>query len=283
MKGTPVTTNQLTTVTPPAAIANVASNKQYLDTTKYNPVFYTNAVMDRLPAGVEMHPYTLEIPARDLWTKDKAGFLKQGQAMLSANAVGRIAQAAGVTLKRVTDEVIKTDNGQVLRIEYEAKMILPDGTILSEVAGKEETYTPGKDHSREKTDTKARRNALRRLLGLSVTMDEADFKKPMVIWKTVFKRGGEMDHIVDAQEASSRNAVKQLYGGTDIIEGDFVTVEPHDVVAELRDMIHTAQTPEELLSAGKAVKDAVISGHDREELANEYKARTEMLAAQPAK
>lgn len=271
-----MSSNQLAT-TVPAAIANVPENKQYLDTTKYNPVFYSQAVMDYLPKGVEMVPYKLELPDRDIWTKAKAGFLKQGEVMLSANAISRVAQAAGVTLKRVTDEVVTIKNATVLRIEYEAKMLLPDGTVLTEVGGKEEPYTPGVGHAREKTDTKARRNALRRLLVLPLTMDEHDVKKPMIVWKTIFKRGGEMDHIINAQEAAKTNAIKQLYGGTDVEVIDVPSEPVADVMDDLRDIIHTAQSPEELQAAGVAISEARLTSAESAQLREEYKTRQTQL------
>lgn len=202
----------------------LAQYSEYLDYNRYNPICYTQAVFESLPAGVRMVPQVLQIPPRDLWTKDKASFLKAGDVMLSAVAINRIAKAFGVTLDRVTDEVIEVGGKAVLRIEYKATMLMPDGNVQTDIGGKEEPYTPGQQHSREKTDTKARRNALRRLLDIPVTMAEEDMKKPMVVWKAVYELGGDVDHIVHAIEAKKVAAIKMLYGSVDTQTGEIVDI-----------------------------------------------------------
>lgn len=240
--------------------SNIAeSNKVYLDYNKYNPIFFTQVVLDYLPKGVEMVPHLLEIPERDIWTKAKAGFLKTGDVMLSAAAITRIAQAAGVTLKRVTDEVVTMNGVTILRLEYEATMMMPDGSIIQEIGGKEEPYTPGQGHSREKTDTKARRNALRRLLGIPVTMSEADIKKPMVIWKAVFRKGGDIDHIVDAIETGKRKAIATLYGSTvdDVIDvpSEVLNKDGELTIDGIKTRIDSAQSILELNEIKKALSE----------------------------
>lgn len=211
--------------------------------------------------------------------------------MLSANAISRIAQAAGIKLERVTDDVIsasKTDekgnvyNYNVLRIEYKASMMLPDGTVIEEVGGKEEIYTPGHGHGREKIDTKARRNALKRLMNLPTTMDRDEVKKPMVVFKTLFQRGGQVDHVVDAMEASQGKAVAALYGTTAVQDPAIIDVEPNnphgvetvgDDISSYVDAMARATTIEELKAVGEdiAATDVTQEAHDK--LVEAYKAR----------
>lgn len=237
-------------------------NVPYMDKNKYNPIFYTETVFQNLPAGVSMAASVVNIPDRDLWDSDKAGFLKGDNVMLSANGYSKLAQAAGIKLERVTNEVTETKSGPVLLIEYKASMIQQDGTVISDIGGKEEAYTPGKNHSREKIDTKARRNALRRLMSIPLTMPKAEFSKPMVIFKPVFSRGGDVDHVVDSIEAKKDESLKALYGGTEP-----PAAPTPNGFEDLKNRVEQAQTVADLDEITKVIQtEAKITPEERGEL-----------------
>ncbi|MGB1270597.1 MAG: hypothetical protein ACPG5T_00850 [Endozoicomonas sp.] len=206
----------------PAASNDLASIRDHFDPTKYNPIQHTQAVMDCLPSGCNLVPYVVSIPTHEKWDKSKASFLKTGEAMVAATAIKRIGRAAGIHLKRTIDEVVEVNGNSYLRIEYEATMMLPDGEVITETGGKEEAYSGA--HAREKIDTKAKRNAIRQLLNIPITLPTDQLEKPFVIFKPVYQRGVDQrsDKILDAIEAKKDRGLRQLYGGT---EEDVVDVQ----------------------------------------------------------
>ncbi len=276
-----MTSNELTTTQATALVE--LTPEDYKDENKCNPIFYTQSLLQQLPAGVEPVPYVVQLPARDIWTSQTAGgVLKGKQAMLSAQALSRIAQAAGIKLRRVTEEFIDmpmmNNQGQhymakLLRIEYEASMMLPDGTVITEIGGKEEKYSIG-DSARERIDTKARRNALKRLMNLPTSMDVDQLKKPMVIWKFKYHKGGDVDHVVDSLQGAKTDAIKQLYGGTvDVTtRGNMLGYD------ELLTQLNAATTPDELRAVGELIEDVPLSKSDRKDLVLEWQARRDELA-----
>lgn len=190
--------------------------KEKFDPDKYNMIFHTSTVMDMLPAGVVMVPTVITIPQNELWDKamdSKLSFLKDGMVELSAPAIKRIGMVAGVKLDKVDEEVKQVNGVSFLLIEYRASMLLPDGSVHSEVSGKEEAYQG--QHAREKIDTKAKRNAIKALLNIPLSIPKANIDKPFIVLKPVFHRGysPETDAIMDRIEGAKTYAMDMLYPG----------------------------------------------------------------------
>ena len=266
----------------------------YLDTKQYTPIQYSEPLMAALPAGVELKAYKLNIGNADYWSadKDKANFLNKNEIMPSAHLLKRIGQASGVTLRKVTDRVDEfedfNERGQVIKtrtllIEYEATMMLADGTVVSDTGGKEEKYTPGVGHSREKIDTKARRNALATLMAVPKKMTIDDLKKPLIVFKPVFNRGGEVDHIVEAIEGKQNRAIASLYGDTttesEIIDAVMTeTEQPAEVeTPDFKLAIEGCQTVADLEAIGEMIKGFELSDDQRAELIGAYKSKAAEL------
>lgn len=260
----------------------IAAIKEKFDPTKFNMIMFTQAVMDILPPGVQLVPFVVQIPPNEIWDKetDKAlSFLKDGKVMLAHTAFKKIGMAAGVKLERVTEQVKQVKNDTYLLIEYRASMLLPDGTVHEEVSGKEEVYAGA--HAREKIDTKAKRNAIRALLNIPLTMPKGNVDKPFVILKPVFHRGHspETDAIIDRIEGAKRDAVAALYPSRQpqTIEAKFEAPRQPVNIAELSNAIEAANTPEELQAAADKVAKATVSGEERRVLVDAYKARKALL------
>ncbi len=216
---------------------NLETIKEKLDPKKYNPIMHSQAVIESLPNGVTLIPYVVSIPPHERYTKDvkdgnkTAGFLDGDDAMLAHTAIKRIGRSAGIQLKRTIDEFIQVPdkNGVVqtfLRLEYEASMMLPDGEMITETGGKEELY--GGAHCREKIDSKAKRNAIRALLNIPITIPKKDMEKPFVIFKATYdpSAGGIALKMYEAIQAKKEASIAQLYGSTVEPEAIDVQAEP---------------------------------------------------------
>lgn len=237
--------------------------KEKFDPTKYNQIFHTSTVVDMLPAGVELIPSVVNIPQHELWDKatdSKLSFLKDGMVELSAPAIKRIGMVAGVKLEKVTELVKEVNKVQYLLIEYRASMQLPDGSVHWDIAGKEEPYAG--QHAREKIDTKAKRNAIKALLNIPLTLPREHVNKPFVVFKPVFRRGysPETDAILDRIEGAKANAMDMLYGSSkpELKALPSTNQDSGEVgLAELTEMMRTAPDLaqlETLVQAGMTIK-----------------------------
>jgi hypothetical protein len=279
--------------------------KQKFDPTKFNAIFYTSTVMDMLPAGVVMVPTVIHIPQHELWDKaadKKLSFLPDGMVELSAPAIKRIGMVSGVKLEKHDERVHtimlpakpqKTGyNGNIipaepareatmLLIEYRASMMLPDGTVHSEVSGKEEEYIG--QHAREKIDTKAKRNAIKALLNIPLTLPRANVDKPFIVFKPIFHRGHstETDAILDRIEGAKTYAMDMLYPGSaspapwpmQAIPVQSSASDGEISLAEITDMIRTAPDIDQLDSLVSNSADIPKTEAQRKAIVEAYSQR----------
>jgi hypothetical protein len=98
----------------------------------------------------------------------------------------------------------------------------------------------------------------------------------MVVWKAVYERGGEMDHVLDALEARKVSAIKMLYPGA----GQTVDVQAEavDTADSLRAAIDSAASHEDLEAVGNRIANTRITQAERVELQALYKARKVALS-----
>ncbi len=260
--------------------------KEKFDPEKYNAIFYTSTVMDMLPPGVVMVPTVIAIPQHEIWDKandSKLTFLKDNMVELSAPAIKRIGMVAGVKLDKVNEEVKQVNGISFLLIEYRASMILPDGSVHSEVAGKEEAYQG--QHAREKIDTKAKRNAIKALLNIPLTIPRANVAKPFIVLKPVFHRGHspETDAILDRIEGAKNYAMDMLYPGQSsqpkaLPGGSF----PEAGEQNVNDIIAMIQTAPDLAGLDMLVKESADipkTEAQRKALIQAYTERNQALQA----
>lgn len=244
------------------------------------PLWETN-LLTQFPEGTNLLPMPIMPTALDAWRGEDARKmkLKEGQVEPSADFVIKIGNLLGIRLTKIFEGVTEDTGTKMYSCRYNAALTLPNGAVLTvEEEGKDQelfTASGKQAHIIESTRKKAKRNAIKALLGIPTSMPEALFDRPWVLLRPVFHAGisTETDRIIAQQQEQTEQNQKLLYAQKpiDIQAEEVVSVE------ELTAAIETANTKAELDVVGKRIRTARLTGDERTQLSGKYKARNTLL------
>jgi len=153
-----------------------------------------------------------------------------------------------------------------IKAAFEASILLPDGTRITREGSKVEPFTGA--HAEEKVARKAKRNAVKAILGIKTQYDKEVIDKPIVMMKAIHSADSPQMKLIEnkAQEAAST-----LYDVTPKPE------EPNaaDVIAKL----DACETLEELEKVSQGLANPPLPVAIRDEVISFYKAKRNELEA----
>lgn len=251
------------------------------------PMWSTN-LLTQFPAGTTLLPLPLIPQRRDAWrdADARAMKLKDGHVEPSADFIIQLGNLAGVRLDKVFEGPIELDNIKMYSVRYIASLRLPSGEILTTPGeeGKDQALYTGQGtmqaHIAESTRKKAKRNAIKCLLGIPTTLLAEEFDRPWIILRPVFRAGvsAEADAIIAEQKALNAVTTQRLYGE---LPASAQTVDVsasamRDGELDANGMIialqGAASLPDLDALAGQ-IEDMRLTGGERKALAAAYKRR----------
>ena len=245
------------------------------------PLWESN-LLTQCPIGTTLVPLPIFPKKQDAWRGEDARKmkLKDGYVEPSADFLLRIAAMLDIKLVKVFEGVTNDTGSAMYECKYNAYLMLPNGTLLSvEGEGKaQELYnSQGKQaHIQESTRKKAKRNAIKALLGIPTSMLEEDFDRPWVLLRPVFRAGlsDQTDAILADQKALADRSREMLFPTNKV---DVAASESTPSFEELKAALESANTPEELEAVRKRLAAAALTGDIRAQLRVIYKARKTLL------
>lgn len=251
---------------------------------QYNIVMWDQHILSQIAPGTSMVPQYINPSMEDCWHGEDAKKmqLRPGQVEPKADFWIRIGNAAGVKLTQHSSEEIEIGGKKHLQILYIASMELPDGTIMfSEPVGKAmPVHTSSgslQAHLFESVDKKAKRNAIKALLNFPTTMSEEQFKKPFIAAKVIYRPGIDetTDKLLAARQARTEAAIQQLYPHRATVD-----VQAHATPISVENFIQRIQEAQnlgDLNKIGAEIAKVQMTGEQRKELLNAFKARKTLL------
>ncbi len=204
---------------------------EFRESSNCNLPLWDSAILSQFPAGTTLVPIPIVPSKEDAWYgKDAANMkLKEGHVEPKADFILRLGNIAGVILEKFTEGL--NEDTKLWACRYNAQLQLPNGEWLSiQDEGKDvEAFNNDgskKAHVVESTRKKAKRNVVKNLLGIPTSMPEAEFYRPWIILKPIFRQGvsAETDQIIAERKQLTSAAAGALYGGPQTID---VQAEPH--------------------------------------------------------
>ena len=246
-----------------------------------NLPLWENNIFAQFPAGTTMLPIPVIPGHLDAWrgADAKKMGLKEGMVEPSADFHIKLANVLGIQLRQVFAGVTNDTGVDMYSVRYNAYLTLPNGAVLSvEDEGKDQClYNSGglQAHIIENTRKKAKRNAIKALLGIPTSMPEKDFDRPWVVLRPVYHEGvsAETDRIIAEQRTISEENTRRLYGRPTVD----VTAQRGPDISELQQAIEAAQTLPELEVAQKRIAASRLTGDERAQLGSLFKTRKQLL------
>lgn len=247
-----------------------------------NLVQWETALLTEAPAGTTLIPIPLKPGPRDAWRGEDARKMKlrDGEVEPSAEFLIKMAQILGIELEKVFEGVDESTGTKMWDVQYVARITLANGTVLeAPPAGKSQELYTGQGqkqaHIKENTEKKAKRNAIKGLLGIPTTLPEAMFDRPWVLLRPVWKPGvsDDADRIIAEQQCRRDDARALLYSGksVDLIAENAVNVD------DLRKALEAVQTPDELEAVRKRLAAANLPSDVRLQLGATYKQKAKLF------
>jgi len=240
----------------------------------FNLPLWDTAILSQFPKGTTLVPVPIVPSKQDAWRGDDAKKmkLKDGHVEPSADFILRLANIAGVILENVF-EGMNQETG-LWSCRYDAKLQLPNGEWLTiQNEGKDQTAYNNDGtkaaHVSESTRKKAKRNVAKNLLGIPTSMPEAEFDRPWVILKPVFKSGEsiETDRIIAERKQINDRAVGLLYGQTVDVQVEHPANKDGEITAEtMKARIRQAKSIGELDEIKKALGAMALTNEERKVL-----------------
>lgn len=232
----------------------LAEMRKVFPAEKFNFVQLSGFTLSRIPPGVKLYPQLIEVSREDFWDSKNAPEvgLKPGHVMMSATFLEKVAQAAGVELRRTAREEISLGGVDYIRIEYVASMRLPNGTILEAApAGKELPLRTKSGniqaHIAESCDRKARRNAIKQILSVPTAIEEKLALRHWVVVKAIYDESQpEARAIAQEIRREADESRRLLYPAVKDAEVVPTDPTPPTGFAELREEMQKAATLDEL-------------------------------------
>lgn len=251
---------------------------EFRETANCNLPLGETIVLSKMAPKTTFVPLVVIPTLADCWYGPDARKIKapEGHVVPSADFYIRLGQLAEAGLAPLF-EGPNDDTGTIMyRVRYIAYLTLPDGSpLLAEDEGKDqEMYNSnGKQaHIVENTRKKAKRNAIKSLLGLKTTMPQEEFLRPWIILRPVFRDEG----ILADKKAMSDYSRSLLFNRARAIETRAsVDIEP------LRASIASAVTLHELEAIGKQIQASGVTTEQRAILGADYRAKKAALEPKP--
>lgn len=239
----------------------------------FRMVLFSQFLMSKFPEGVEFKPQFVTVTEADVWDDKNAPQvgIKPGYVMLKSEKVIGLGQAVGIELTKAKDEVVMLGSEEYLCIEYIARLQLPDGTVVETPPSGKQVPLKTKSgstqaHIHESCDRKAKRNAIKELLGIDTQIKKEDALKMWVCMKAVFNDQGTY----------SQNKVKTINAeATQAIEGLYDTGKPDP--RKFFEEIKGATSMAELQAISARVTEAGFEEYDREALRGRLNSRYKEL------
>lgn len=269
----------------------MAAFQSFMERSNCNLPLWATNLLTQFPAGTTLLPMPVYPQKKDAWRGDDAKKmqLKPNHVEPSADFIISLGNLVGITLKKVFEGVVDVDGRKVYSVRYNAHLMLPNGAILTaEEEGKDQSMLTSSGslqaHIAESTRKKAKRNAIKALLCIPTSMEEAEFDRPWVMLRPVFHEGvsGGTDRIIAEQRRISDHAKQMLFGpgpsnsGAQVIDvtpRELGEVAPADIVAR----IQAAQSVQELDEIVKASADVPKTEAQRKEITQAYKDRKSFI------
>lgn len=217
------------------------------------------------------------IPTKqDAWRGDDAKKmkLKDGMVEPSADFLIRVASTLGVQLRELYAGPDDSSGVKMYSVRYNAYLLMPNGAMLSaENEGKDQcmfTDNGMQAHIIENTRKKAKRNAIKALLGLPTTMLETDFDRPWIALRPVFTPGvsDETDAIIADQDRLNQESRAKLYA-----DSASQTPQPVTDLTALKDELNRITNIEALEVFGKKLALVPMTSADTAEMRALFKGR----------
>lgn len=274
----------------------MAQFAEFQEASNCNLPMWSMNLLTQFPPGTTLLPLPLMPSKRDAWrdADAKAMKLKEGHVEPSADFIVQLGNMAGVRLDKVFEGVIEMDSAKMYSVRYVASMRLPNGEILTTPGeeGKDQAFynqNGVQAHIAESTRKKAKRNAIKCLLGIPTTMLAGEFDRPWIILRPMFRAGvsNETDAIIAEQKALNEITTRKLYGELpasgqtiDVLAspGDDGEVGVNDMVLAMQG----AETIDDLTALAGQIEEMRLTGGERKALMVAYKQRRDALTPAPA-
>lgn len=254
---------------------------EFAEKAKCNLPLWDTTILSQMSAGTTFIPLPVIPQESDCWQGEDAKKmkLKEGHVEPSADFHLKIANMLDIKLVK-TFEGVRNDTGvDQYSVRYSAHLTLPNGAILSvEDEGKDQDICNSfgrQAHIVESTRKKAKRNAIKALLGIPTTMKVEQFQRPWILLRPVFREGlsDETDRIIAEQRALAEESKRKLFP-TQII--DVKAQEVVDIEAMIA-AIESANTKDELSTVQKRLASARMTQDERIQLGGLFKAKKQLL------
>lgn len=226
------------------------------------PLWETN-LLTQFPEGTTLLPMPVYPAKSDAWrgSDAKAMKLKEGHVEPSADFIIKLGNLLGIELEKDFEGVTEESGTKMYACRYNAYLTLPNGARLAVMGeGKDQELYTGSGskqaHIAESTRKKAKRNAIKCLLGIPTSMPEEEFDRPWILLRPIFHEGVDpaTDRIIAEQKQQAETDKKQLYQTIDVqaeAQGDGSIEE---IVAHIKAVTTMAQLEELVKAAGDVKK-----------------------------
>lgn len=248
-----------------------------VEKTEANLPLWETCIFQNVPAGTKVIPVPVFPKPSDAWTAETTRIkYRDGEVEPSADFLLRLANTMGVKLVQTFAGIVEGPP-PMYSVRYNATLLLPSGQVLA-VENEGKDVSPYNNdgtlqaHVVEATRKKAKRNAIKALLGLPTTMPAAEFNRPWIVLRPEFTPGvsAETDALIEIQKQLIAQSQRLLLAGSP----DEVSAAAID---DLKSLVESADTLDALKTVGKSFAQARLTTAERAELEIAYRARKTLL------